>query len=331
MGDEALSAGNLEAAVERLGHTCTPAADGVEAWELYRQDPPAVVIAPRTMPGLDGLELCRRIRASARTGYCYVILLTRSDEEGDILAATEAGADDCLATPLERHALHARLVVASRVAGVAARLAESEAQLETANERMVGEARRDPLTGLGNRLLLQEELIGLEARVERYGHAYCAALFDVDRFRPLNERAGHRAGDDVLCAVSKVVSRCRSGDSVYRYGGGELLLILPEQTLGQARVAVERMRQAVVDLALPHPDNEPAGVVTMSAGVAIRRPGPEKGMSVLRRAGVALSQAKAAGRNRVVVESAAAADVQPAQAMTPVAANPSTTAPSATR
>ena len=114
-------------------------------------------------------------------------------------------------------------------------------------------------------------------------------------------------------------------------GGGELLLILPEQTLGQARVAVERMRQAVVALALPHPDNEPAGVVTVSAGVAIRRPGPEKGMSVLRRASVALSQAKAAGRNRVVVESAAAADVQPAQAMTPVAANPSTTAPSATR
>ncbi|MEP6952843.1 MAG: GGDEF domain-containing protein [Solirubrobacteraceae bacterium] len=177
---------------------------------------------------------------------------------------------------------------------------ERERELQVLNERLGAESRRDPLTGLGNRLRLAEDIVEIDARAARYAHGYCLVLCDLDRFKAYNDRMGHQAGDDVLRQVARLLERnARAGDRIYRYGGEELLLLLPEQDEDAGRAAAEHHRAALEHAALPHPMNTP-DVVTFSAGVAAAGvfETPE---DVLRRADRALYDAKASGRNRVCI------------------------------
>lgn len=182
-----------------------------------------------------------------------------------------------------------------------ARLEERERELHEANARLARESRVDPLTGVGNRLRLREDFADLFSRAHRYGQGYCLVLCDLDRFKAYNDALGHQAGDDVLRRVAAILEGgTREGDHIYRYGGEELLLILPEQEIDAGHLVAERHRAAVEAAGAPHPANAPAGVVTLSAGVAVARPG-EHPDDVLRRADRALYEAKHLGRNRVTV------------------------------
>jgi len=178
-----------------------------------------------------------------------------------------------------------------------------EHELERLNGELAAQARRDPLTGLGNRLRLEEDLAIYDARRVRYGHSYCVLLCDLDRFKALNDRQGHQAGDSVLRAVADAIVReSRTSDAVYRFGGEEVLVLLAEQTLPGALIVCERMRAAVQRLGLTHVDNE-ADVVTISIGVAACPDGDRTNSTdAIRRADRALYAAKAAGRNRVVAD-----------------------------
>ena len=178
-----------------------------------------------------------------------------------------------------------------------------EHELERLNAALADQVRRDPLTGLGNRLRLEEDLARYDAYRLRYGHAYCVLLCDLDRFKALNDRQGHQAGDRVLRAVADtIVCESRTTDAVYRYGGEELLVLLAEQDLEGALVVCERMRAAVQRLGIAHTDNE-AGVVTISIGVAACPDGDQADSTdAIGRADRALYAAKANGRNRVVAD-----------------------------
>jgi len=178
-----------------------------------------------------------------------------------------------------------------------------EIELERLNTALAEQARRDPLTGLGNRLRLEEDLAIYDARRVRYDHSYCVLLCDLDRFKALNDRQGHQAGDRVLCAVADTLEReSRTSDAVYRYGGEELLVLLAEQTLEGALIVCERIREAVHALGLAHPDNE-AGLVTISIGAAACPHGAQTDpKDAIKRADRALYAAKAQGRNRVVAD-----------------------------
>ncbi|HKP18602.1 MAG TPA: diguanylate cyclase [Gaiellaceae bacterium] len=180
----------------------------------------------------------------------------------------------------------------------------TERELQRLNEELVKQARRDPLTGLGNRLRLEEDLTVYDARRVRYGHSYCVLLCDLDRFKALNDRGGHQAGDRVLCDVAGTLQRAtRSSDGVYRYGGEEFLILLAESDLEGATVVADRMRLAVRGLGIPHPDNEP-GVVTISIGAAQCPRGDRTDPAdAIVRADQALYAAKAQGRDRVVADS----------------------------
>jgi diguanylate cyclase (GGDEF)-like protein len=283
----------VSAAVERLGHACTVAADGAEAWQRFRELAPEVVITDWEMPGMDGTELTRRIRGQADVPYPYVIVLTARADQDHALSAMEAGADDLVFKPLRREELERMLVGAARVTEL--------------HRRLHRDARQDALTGLGNRHRLAEDLGAMRARAERYGHRWCVALLDLDRFKGYNDGAGHLQGDELLRRVSAALAgAARGGDTVYRYGGEEFLVLLPEQTLETAALAGERLRAVVEDLALPHPAGGP---VTISVGVA----GPAEGgdpEALLARADEALYAAKAAGRNRVEVAREADAPIR---------------------
>jgi two-component system cell cycle response regulator len=297
--DSAMLRRVLQRGVERGGHVCLAAGDGVEALEVFDRFRPDVVISDWEMPRMDGPELCRRVRERAADSYPYFIFLTALDQREHILTAMAAGADDYLEKPLDPHALQAALVAASRVTDLHARLRDQRDDLERLNLRLHADARRDPLTGLGNRLLLRENL---GAWLERPGEAGAAvAMCDIDLFKRLNDRNGHVAGDAVLEAVAATIrDAVRGSDSVYRYGGEEFLVLLPNLGLDAAVEAVERIRQNLAARAIAHPDSDVAPFVTLSCGVAHTRADDlESARDWIHRADEALYVAKAGGRDRV--------------------------------
>jgi diguanylate cyclase (GGDEF)-like protein len=205
----------------------------------------------------------------------------------------ETGADDLLLKPLDPARLEHTLIAASRVTAL--------------HRRMHDDARHDALTGLGNRLRLAEDLEILRGRVERYGHVYCVAVFDVDDFKGYNDARGHAAGDDALKTVAGALAReIRTGDAVYRYGGEEFVVLLPEQSAATALLAAERLRAAVEQLRIPHPAG---GVLTVSAGVAGLDDTVTSPDALFELADKALYRAKEAGRNRVEIHGSANGDV----------------------
>jgi two-component system cell cycle response regulator len=291
----------LKRELERLGHECIVAEDGLQAWEMFQGSGVEVVISDWMMPGLDGDELCRRVRADPDAPYAYFVLLTSLDDKRHVVAGMEAGADDYLTKPFGHEDLETRLIAAARVSALHRQIAAQRAELERLNEILFDDSRRDSLTGLGNRRGQDEDLRIMAERAERYGDTFSVALFDVDRFKAFNDTAGHQAGDEVLRTVAATLAaECRGGDVVYRYGGEEMLVVLPAQTPDAARTAAERLRAAVEARAVPHPGIEGGGVVTVSGGVATYEPGRGDDVaSLLKRADSALYAAKEGGRNRV--------------------------------
>jgi two-component system cell cycle response regulator len=306
--DDAVSRTILRRAVEKIGHECLAAADGEEAWGLYEENPDLdVIISDWMMPGVDGLELCRRVRGDGRGGYTYFIFLTALGDREYLLQGLEAGADDYLSKPLDRDELEMRLASALRVTELYRRLAFQNEELEKLNRMLFEQSRQDVLTSLGNRLRLTEDLQSLQSRAERYGHTYAVVVCDVDFFKAYNDTYGHLAGDEVLKRVADMISEnIRGGDLAYRYGGEEFLITLPEQSLESAVSTADRLLRAVENLLIPHEKNPP-GVVTISLGVAALLAGkPMSADDLLKEADEALYRAKESGRNRVVSYEASA-------------------------
>ena len=300
--DNAASRLILEAALKSLGHDCVLARDGNEAWQLFQNGGADAVISDRMMPGIDGVELCHRIRELDGAAYTYFIFLTAFDKKAEVISGMEAGADDYLVKPLDVDELKMRLLVASRVTSLHRQLSQQSVELEQLNRQLFEQSREDALTKLGNRLKLREDLEIISTRTERYGHSYSAVMCDVDFFKAYNDSKGHLAGDVVLRAVARTLLKtCRSDDQLYRFGGEEFLVLLPEQSLESGVQVAERCRQAIEEMALPHGANPDSGVVTISAGVASLTQAETKSMQAwLKEADAALYRAKHSGRNRVV-------------------------------
>lgn len=301
--DDAVSRMILQRAVQKLGHEVLAAEDGGKAWELYCEASGMdVIISDWMMPEVDGLELCRKVRAEERVdgrGYTYFIFLTALGDREHLLQGLAAGADDYLSKPLDRDELEMRLTSALRVTELHRRLAFQNEELEKLNMMLFEQSREDPLTSLGNRLRLREDLEVLQGRAERYGHSYAVVLCDVDYFKAYNDRYGHLAGDDALRRVAGALSSgLRGGDAAYRYGGEEFLMVLPEQGVDSAAAIADRLRRAVEELGVPHAANASRGVVTISAGVAVFS-GSGSTDDLLKEADAALYDAKEAGRNVV--------------------------------
>jgi len=164
----------------------------------------------------------------------------------------------------------------------------------------------DPLTGLGNRRLFDAALRREWQRNARADAPLAMLMIDVDRFKKFNDRFGHPAGDEVLRRVAGVLRATirRAEDTAARYGGEEFALILSATNAEDAALLAERCRAAIEALAIPHPAS-PAGVVTISVGVAVAVPVYDASpMTLVSQADGALYQAKAAGRNRVVTSPA---------------------------
>jgi diguanylate cyclase (GGDEF)-like protein len=293
----------LKGMVSKLGHECVVAEDGSSAWDLLTSGDIDVLLTDWMMPGVDGPELCRRLRNEVGGGYIYIVLTTGLDNPEDVLAGMSAGADDYLTKPVDTFAVRTRLVAAERVTGLHRELVQTQEQLERANRELLERSLTDQLTGLGNRRRMDEDLERVHARALRVGRSYGVALFDIDYFKRYNDHYGHVAGDEALRRVASCIDLIvRSGECAYRYGGEEFLVLMPD--CGQSDEvanAADRMRQAVLEAAVPHEarPTEPH-LVTLSGGIACWIPGsPLSARAVLEEADQALFDAKTAGRNRV--------------------------------
>lgn len=178
---------------------------------------------------------------------------------------------------------------------------ERTADLQRANHQLEELAVRDGLTGLLNRRAMTLQLEKLSAVTMRYGNPYSVILCDVDHFKGLNDTLGHLEGDRVLREVSAVLEESvRASDLVYRYGGEEFLIALPETKEDGAIRVADRMRRAMEDAQIPHPESSASEWVTLSFGVSQVGSSTETVPETIERADRALYKAKEDGRNRVV-------------------------------
>jgi two-component system, cell cycle response regulator len=283
----------LRTLLTRWGYRAQIARDGREAWDiLQKPDAPQMLILDWMMPGMDGVELCRRVRAAAREPYTYILLLTARSESQDLVDGIEAGADDYLTKPFNSHELRARLR-----AGI--RILELQRQLVLTREALREQATHDGLTGLLNRssilALLEREL----SRSQREAQPLSLLVVDLDRFKEINDNHGHLAGDAVLQqTAAQMKSSIRGYDALGRYGGEEFLVVLPGCSGEDAVVHAERIRKGVAGMTALSDSLQLS--VTCSIGVSFRStPGTGDARALVREADEALYLAKNRGRNRV--------------------------------
>ncbi len=300
--DDPASRRLLERAVQSFGHEVTAAANGREAWERFQDGDFSFVITDWMMPEWDGLELSRHIRDSERPDYVYIIMQTSRAGQEDLITGMSAGADDFIIKPVDRRELHVRMRAAERILRLQRELRDKNDQLEIMNVRLRRLSRLDALMQLGNRLAFEERITEFHDRALRYGHSYGLVMCDVDHFKAYNDTEGHVAGDQVLRRIAAALSQClRASDGAFRYGGEEIVVLLPEQDFQQSALIAERLRRTIESLALPR-RHRPGSVVTISCGVAccpVDGHPAENWERVIEWADQALYRAKALGRNCV--------------------------------
>ena len=293
--------------LKHWGYEAVMARDGNEAWAILRADnPPRLAILDWMMPGMDGVEVCRHVRAAGREPYIYIVLLTGRTQAADLVQGMESGADDYLTKPFAAPELRVRLR-----AGV--RILDLQKELLATREALRMQATHDGLTGLLNRTAVMEALHAELDRAERAGEPISVMLADLDFFKKVNDTYGHLVGDSVLAeAARRMKAAFRRYDSLGRYGGEEFLFVLPGCSADLAATQAERIREAIASS--PFSNATAPLAVTCSIGVASRdHPGTEHTDELVREADLALYQAKRLGRNRVATWAPRAQEVLEAE------------------
>jgi len=289
--DDPVSRSLLRRVLSKWGYEVLATSDGQEAWqELQRGDAPALAILDWMMPGLDGVEVCRRVRELDSPNPPYIILLTARGGKGDIVAGLDAGANDYVGKPYDSEELRARLEVGRRFVEANQKLLETQHALAV-------QARTDPLTGTMNRRAILERLGEEMARAERQGTSVGIGMIDIDHFKRVNDAYGHAVGDEVLRQfVSRSVAAMRSLGALGRFGGDEFLAVVPQADGTQAKEVLERIREAVCASPIEAEGYEVR--VTVSIGGAMNWGGSTD--AAIQAADAALYQAKSRSRNQVV-------------------------------
>jgi diguanylate cyclase (GGDEF)-like protein len=286
-------------------YTVKTANNGREALTSALDFKPHVVMTDWQMPVMDGLELCRALRATEWGESIYVLMLTSADAEGDLVNAFEAGVDDYLTKPIKMRALSARLKAAWRYVRLRdawerdhERLTRAAEDLALTNRRLQHAALTDPLTELANRRAGLEALSKGWGAAARYGHKLSLIAIDIDHFKKINDVHGHATGDDVLQHLSQNLrAAARQGDTVCRWGGEEFLVICPNMGSREAASAAERLLKAGSSVAV----DAKRVAITVSIGVASWHSDMQSPDHLLAEADKALYEAKQGGRNRIVV------------------------------
>lgn len=237
--DDRMYLKRLQLVLTRAGFDVVTAHDGPSAIERIKDDHDvSVLLIDLSMPGMDGIETVRHARTACTFPGLYAILLTASDGTEVKLRALDSGLDDFLTKSSSDSEILAKL-------RSAARRLEMERRLHLQNEELQTLALTDELTGISNRRALFREA----EQILTSGKTLSVVLFDLDRFKQINDTYGHLMGDRILADVAACLkANTRIGDVIARYGGDEFVLLLPETQTAAARTITQRIREQIAQL-----------------------------------------------------------------------------------
>jgi two-component system cell cycle response regulator len=295
--------------IESLGHLPVLLDNSPEGLKQALRQPAQIVIADMSMPGLKAAVFCRILRQTSAGKETYALLLASPENEGHIVEAIDAGADDVLVKPLTVQTLRVRLNTATRMILLREEIQRerrgimrSTGEFAVAHKRLLQEALTDTLTQLPNRRHGLDFLASEWAFSQSNALPMAFLLLDIDHFKRINDSHGHPAGDAVLRQLADLLKRTSRGeDLVFRYGGEEFAAVLPNANARAAAQIAERIRALVEKYDFPW--NHKALPVTVSIGVAPASGSEKDSQALIQAADAALYQAKNAGRNRIVVAS----------------------------
>ncbi|AIQ90024.1 MULTISPECIES: PleD family two-component system response regulator [Methylobacterium] len=282
----------------RQHHVVTVEPDPQAALHLAAEAPFDLALVSLDLAGFDGLRLCSQLRSLDRTRTMPLIMLAEEHDRARVVRGLDFGVHDFLMRPVDRNELMARV----RTQVKRKRFTEA---LRGAMQASLQMAVIDALTGLHNRRYLDNHLGTLFGDEAARRAQLSVLILDIDHFKGINDSFGHEAGDEVLRGFAeRVRQHTRPIDIVARYGGEEVVVILPEAGLGEAQGIAERIRERVEAVPFSVLGATRTVPVTVSIGVAVRRGEDLCAADMLRRADLALYRAKAAGRNRVESQAA---------------------------
>lgn len=266
------------------------ASNGADALEIAQREPqPDLILLDVMMPGMDGFDVCRRLKADMRTHNIPVIFATAKNSESDEELGLNLGAVDYITKPFVIPIAKARI--------------RNHIRLKQQADLLESLSLLDALTDIPNRRRFDEALATEWARAKRDATPLSLIMIDIDHFKQYNDYYGHGAGDDCLQMVAAELAKgvVRPGDLVARYGGEEFVVILPETDQEAAGQIAERLRERIEKLSIAHIYPKASSIVTISAGVATQAETSENlsAQMLHEAADKALYMAKAGGRNRV--------------------------------
>lgn len=264
------------------------ATSGAQAIATCQAQLPDLILLDVVMDGMDGYEVCRRLKADPVTQGIPIIFITAQQQESDEVLGLELGAVDFISKPINP------IIVRARV--------RTHLTLKLQNDLLRTMALMDGLTGVANRRKFDENILANWRLCFREQRPLSLILVDVDFFKRYNDRYGHQSGDGCLRSVAQALSEIvrRPYDLVARYGGEEFACVLPSTDLSGAVEIAEKMQERVRALGIEHSASDVDRVVTISLGVATLTPTNDLEFQVLiEDADKQLYEAKKAGRARV--------------------------------
>jgi two-component system cell cycle response regulator len=285
------------------GFEVTQACDGNEALRMIAAANPQIIITDWVMPNMDGIELCRRVRAAPGGESLYIVILTAHGDEQSVVQAFEAGADEFLNKPIVPRELNARLRAARRVIELQAALRRKSEILQGANEKLAhmnqqlfNAAHTDALTGLPNRRYILGRLKQEWATRQRRQTPLSVIMLDLDHFKLINDTYGHDVGDIVLQRMGQILpAHVRTEDTVGRVGGEEFIVVCPYTDRAEVALVAERIRMRIERDC--HDESMAGWRMTGSIGVATADAHMLNWEDLVKAADQAMYQAKSGGRN----------------------------------
>jgi diguanylate cyclase (GGDEF)-like protein len=269
-------------------HEVFVAGSGVKTVEICRSILPDLILLDAVLQDMDGLEICRRLKADPDTRDIPVILLTDKGNPAGETQALKAGVADFVTKPVNPAVVRARV--------------NTHLTLKSQSDLIASLAFVDGLTAVSNRRRFDEGLEAEWRRCRRLITPLALLMIDIDNFKKYNDVYGHLAGDACLQKVAAILEGQigRSHDLLARFGGNKFTCLLPDIYFDGAQQKAEAMVKAVRGMKIPHAASETAPVVTISMGVVVTIPGPDRQPGeMVSNAEAQLREAKQQGRNRV--------------------------------
>lgn len=295
------------------------AEDGRGALEGVSHYTPDIILLDIMMPGLDGFETCRRLKANEATKDIPVIFMTALSDTTNKVQGFKVGAVDYVTKPFQYEELLARINTHLTLRKLQKQLQEqneklqkeveerqrAEAELQRANRELYRLSVLDELTQLANRRRFDQYLQEIWLELKQARSPLSLIFSDIDRFKEYNDAYGHQAGDHCLHQIGKAIRRAvrRPDELAARYGGEEFAILLPDTELEEAVRVAQCMQNQVAQLAIQHAPTAQQKYVTLSLGVTSAVPGPQFSPDLfIAMADKALYKAKAQGRDQIVVK-----------------------------